>query len=116
MSLTINLSPDTGSDKGNEGTPTQKKAPGGHPEGYLEAFAHIYRNFAQKLLADLEGKEPSKEMLDFPGVDSQIDENVLRHQARQMSRRHLHNPSANQLGLAFDLVKVINGGARNRGR
>lgn len=48
------------------------RTPGGHPEGYLEAFANIYRNFALTLSAKLEGKIPTKEMLDFPGVDEGI--------------------------------------------
>jgi predicted dehydrogenase len=45
------------------------RTPGGHPEGYLEAFANIYRNFALTLGCRLEGKEPSPEMLDFPTVE-----------------------------------------------
>jgi len=40
------------------------RTPGGHPEGYLEAFGNIYRNFALSLLAKQEGKEPSKESAD----------------------------------------------------
>ena len=48
------------------------RTPGGHPEGYLEAFGNIYRNFAQTLQSKLDGKEPTKEMLDFPGVDEGI--------------------------------------------
>jgi predicted dehydrogenase len=44
------------------------RTPSGHPEGYLEAFANIYRNFALTLKSKLEGKEPTAEMLDFPGV------------------------------------------------
>jgi predicted dehydrogenase len=44
------------------------RTPGGHPEGYLEAFGNIYRNFALTLLAKLDGKTATKEMLDFPGV------------------------------------------------
>lgn len=48
------------------------RTPGGHPEGYLEAFGNIYRNFALTLQAKLEGKEPEKEVLDFPGVDDGI--------------------------------------------
>jgi predicted dehydrogenase len=48
------------------------RTPGGHPEGYLEAFGNIYRNFALTLSAKLSGKEPSKEMLDFPQVDEGI--------------------------------------------
>jgi predicted dehydrogenase len=48
------------------------RTPGGHPEGYLEAFGNIYRNFAQTLSAKIEGREPSKENLDFPGVEDGI--------------------------------------------
>jgi predicted dehydrogenase len=48
------------------------RTPGGHPEGYLEAFGNIYRNFALTVSARLDGKEPSKENLDFPRVDEGI--------------------------------------------
>ena len=48
------------------------RTPGGHPEGYLEAFGNIYRNFALTLSAKLDGTAPSKEALDFPGVDDGI--------------------------------------------
>ena len=48
------------------------RTPGGHPEGYLEAFANIYRNFAFTLNAQLEGTTPTPEMLDFPGVEDGI--------------------------------------------
>lgn len=42
------------------------RTPGGHPEGYLEAFANIYRNFGLTLRARMDGMEPQKEWLDFP--------------------------------------------------
>jgi predicted dehydrogenase len=48
------------------------RTPGGHPEGYLEAFGNIYHNFALTLGAKLDGKEPSKEALDFPRVEEGI--------------------------------------------
>ena len=48
------------------------RTPGGHPEGYLEAFANIYRNFAWTLMAKLDGVEPKPESLDFPGIDDGI--------------------------------------------
>lgn len=48
------------------------RTPGGHPEGYLEAFGNIYRNFAQTLSARIDGTKPSAESLDFPGVDDGI--------------------------------------------
>ncbi len=48
------------------------RTPGGHPEGYLEAFANIYRNFAATVMAKTDGKEPSPEMLDFPGIEDGV--------------------------------------------
>ena len=48
------------------------RTPGGHPEGYLEAFANIYKIFALTLSAKIDGTTPSKEALDFPGVDDGI--------------------------------------------
>ncbi|WP_298297366.1 Gfo/Idh/MocA family oxidoreductase [Hydrotalea sp.] len=44
------------------------RTPGGHPEGYLEAFGNIYHNFALTLLTEQQGQKPSAEMLDFPSV------------------------------------------------
>jgi predicted dehydrogenase len=48
------------------------RTPGGHPEGYLEAFGNIYRNFANTLLARLNGQQPTQEMLDFPRVEEGV--------------------------------------------
>ena len=42
------------------------RIPSGHPEGYLEAFGNLYKNFALTLQSKLEGKEPTANMLDFP--------------------------------------------------
>ena len=48
------------------------RTPAGHPEGYLEAFANIYRNFALTLKAKLQGETPTPEMLDFPSVEDGV--------------------------------------------
>jgi len=48
------------------------RVPAGHPEGYLEAFANIYRNFALTLMAKQNGEQPSEEALDFPNVEDGI--------------------------------------------
>lgn len=48
------------------------RTPAGHPEGYLEAFGNIYRNFALTLSSKIEGIEPTKEMLDFPGTEDGV--------------------------------------------
>lgn len=45
------------------------RTPGGHPEGYLEAFANIYRNFALTLSARIDGTTATAEMLDFPNTN-----------------------------------------------
>ncbi len=44
------------------------RVPAGHPEGYLEAFANIYRNVATCLQHRLAGTKPPAEALDFPTV------------------------------------------------
>ena len=43
------------------------RIPAGHPEGYVEAFANLYRNFAYTLQARLDGKTPDPDM-DFPTI------------------------------------------------
>jgi len=48
------------------------RTPGGHPEGYLEAFGNLYRNFALALSAKMNGEQPRPEWLDFPGVEDGI--------------------------------------------
>ena len=44
------------------------RAPAGHPEGYLEAFANLYRNFALTLQARDTGETASPEALDYPSI------------------------------------------------
>jgi predicted dehydrogenase len=44
------------------------RVPAGHPEGYLEAFANLYRNFALTLQARAAGTPVTSEMLDFPSI------------------------------------------------
>jgi len=48
------------------------RTPGGHPEGYLEAFGNLYRNFALTLSAKLNGEEQKPEWLDIPGIEDGI--------------------------------------------
>lgn len=48
------------------------RTPGGHPEGYLEAFGNLYRNFALTLSARIDGTNPAPEALDFPSVNEGI--------------------------------------------
>jgi predicted dehydrogenase len=48
------------------------RTPGGHPEGYLEAFGNLYRNFALSLMAKLNNEDAKPEWLDFPGIEDGI--------------------------------------------
>jgi len=48
------------------------RTPGGHPEGYLEAFGNLYRNFALSLSAKINGEQAKPEWLDFPGIEDGI--------------------------------------------
>ncbi|WP_161890138.1 Gfo/Idh/MocA family protein [Pontibacter russatus] len=43
------------------------RTPGGHPEGYLEAFGNIYRNFVQAVSARMDGQENTT--AEFPSVE-----------------------------------------------
>ncbi|MCD6375718.1 MAG: Gfo/Idh/MocA family oxidoreductase [Caldisericaceae bacterium] len=45
------------------------RLPSGHPEAFIEAFANIYNNFADTLIARLTGNEPDSLALDFPDVN-----------------------------------------------
>jgi hypothetical protein len=41
--------------------------PAGHPEGFIEAFANLYRNFALNIIALSEGSSHDI-MADYPGI------------------------------------------------
>ncbi|WP_338140301.1 Gfo/Idh/MocA family oxidoreductase, partial [Candidatus Symbiothrix dinenymphae] len=53
-------------------TKYNSRTPGGHPEGYVEAFANIYRNFSYTVRAKINGQAPKPEWLDFPTVDDGV--------------------------------------------
>ncbi len=48
------------------------RTPPAHPEGYLEAFANIYKNFANHIRARLAGTEPDAIALDYPRIEDGI--------------------------------------------
>jgi predicted dehydrogenase len=48
------------------------RTPSGHPEGFLEAFANMYRNFALTVQAKIDGVAPQQEWLDFPSVNEGV--------------------------------------------
>lgn len=44
------------------------RTPGGHPEGYLEAFGNIYRNFALTVSAKINNTTVDNTIVEFPSV------------------------------------------------
>jgi predicted dehydrogenase len=48
------------------------RTPPAHPEGYLEAFANIYRNFAAHIRAHLQKQQPDALVLDYPKIEDGI--------------------------------------------
>ncbi|MBD2753416.1 Gfo/Idh/MocA family protein [Spirosoma validum] len=47
------------------------RMPAGHPEGFFEAFANLYRNFAYAVKAHMEGK-PADPIYDFPKAEDGV--------------------------------------------
>ena len=52
----------------SESSATATRLPAGHPEGFLEAFALLYRNFADALTVKQSGRKVKTEDLDFPTI------------------------------------------------
>lgn len=48
------------------------RTPPAHPEGYLEGFANIYKNFANTIRARLEKREPTEIENDFPKIEDGV--------------------------------------------
>ncbi|MDP5139344.1 MAG: gfo/Idh/MocA family oxidoreductase, partial [Spirosomaceae bacterium] len=48
------------------------RIPFGHPEGYLEAFANIYKNFATTVSKTMNGETPNEFDLDYPKIEDGI--------------------------------------------
>ncbi len=55
--------------RGDPGTPTSSVGlPGGHPEGFIEAFSQLYTDFAERVTARLENRSPKAASLFAPDV------------------------------------------------
>jgi predicted dehydrogenase len=48
------------------------RVPSGHPEGYIEAFANLYRNFAKCIQAHLKGEEVNPLYADIPTIEDGV--------------------------------------------
>jgi predicted dehydrogenase len=62
------------------------RIPAGHPEGYLEAFANIYRDAFRAIRAEIAGKKPPAD-LDFPTIDDGVIGMVFIETAVKSSAR-----------------------------
>lgn len=71
------------------------RLPSGHPEGYLEAFANIYRNFAKCVQARLEGKEVDPVFQDFPTVKDGV-------RGMQFINKVVESSKSDQKWISFD--------------
>lgn len=49
------------------------RIPGGHPEGYLEAFAQLYTDLAEQISARMGGRKPAESSLLVPNVEDGVD-------------------------------------------
>lgn len=58
----------TGNGYVGENAAYNSRTPFGHPEGYLEAFANIYRNFANHIRAIEAGETPDEKVTDYPKI------------------------------------------------
>jgi predicted dehydrogenase len=70
------------------------RIPAGHPEGYLEAFANIYKNFAHCLRARLAGEEPEAVYQDFPTVQDGV-------RGMQFIERVVHSSASEEKWTTF---------------
>ena len=48
------------------------RVPAGHPEGFFEAFANLYGNFANAVRARQEGQQPDPLDMDFPTIEDGV--------------------------------------------
>ena len=62
----------TGSGYMGEAAKAHTRTPAGHPEGYLEAFANIYKDFTKVIQAGLRGESPDPIYVDFPTVSDGV--------------------------------------------
>ncbi len=76
----------TGTSYVSEAASVHTRLPAGHPEGYIEAFANIYRNFALAVKRLKEGK-PINPLFDFPGIEEGVRGMLFIEKAIESSQR-----------------------------
>jgi predicted dehydrogenase len=63
------------------------RIPSGHPEGYLEAFAQLYRDLAEQITARRENRPPNPDSLLVPGVSDGVEGVRFINAVLESSRR-----------------------------
>jgi predicted dehydrogenase len=64
------------------------RVPAGHPEGYLESFAQIYRDAADLISAHVEGRSAPEGALGVPGIEDGLRGVRFIHGVVESSRRN----------------------------
>jgi hypothetical protein len=64
------------------------RIPGGHPEGYLEAFAQLYTDLAEQIHARQAGRNPSAMSLLVPNIDDGVEGMRFINATLESSRRN----------------------------
>ena len=72
----------------NDAAAHASRVPGGHPEGYLEAFAQLYTDLAEQISAHLAGRRPDPSSLLVPGVAEGVAGMRFISAAVESSRRN----------------------------
>ncbi|PYG90392.1 putative dehydrogenase [Ruminiclostridium sufflavum DSM 19573] len=62
------------------------RIPSGHPEGYYEAFANVYKTYLGAVLKKINGESPTPEDLDFPKICDGVEGVRFIHAAVKSSR------------------------------
>jgi len=57
-----------GNDYVTEAAADASRIPAGHPEGFIDAFANVYKHAARAMRAQIEGKDGSASEFDYPSV------------------------------------------------
>ena len=78
----------TGSGGLGDAAKSATRIPAGHPEGYLEAFANIYRNFAGHLRTTWEHRTPDTNAFDYPKISDGIRGMAFIEAAVESSRHN----------------------------
>jgi predicted dehydrogenase len=64
------------------------RIPAGHPEGYLEAFAQLYKDLAEQITAKQEGRGADPQALLVPGIAEGVEGMRFISAVLESSRNH----------------------------